>query len=162
MEIEMNNMNSNANNAYDNAFSSVTPEELENWDKDSYRIIDVREDADYEKDSIPGSIHLPLDGILNGSAKLPAEIEAGRAATALIISRAATAAMSMRMPAGRQRMKSGARTSKSPSGDASRRTSMDGSVMRSANTISYSPGIKSQSASPAAKIRCAWQNCFRK
>ena len=85
MEIEMNNMNSNANNTYDNAFSSVTPEELENWDKDSYRIIDVREDADYEKDSIPGSIHLPLDGILNGSAKLPAEIEAGRGSLKLVL-----------------------------------------------------------------------------
>lgn len=51
--------------------AGITPDELFHWDPSTYLILDVREREDFEKDSIPGSLHYDLDAILNGSAALP-------------------------------------------------------------------------------------------
>ena len=51
--------------------TGITPDELFHWDPSTYLILDVREREDFEKDSIPGSLHYDLDAILGGSAALP-------------------------------------------------------------------------------------------
>lgn len=50
---------------------SITPDDLYHWDPSTYLILDVREEEDFGKDHIQGSLHYSLDSILDGSAELP-------------------------------------------------------------------------------------------
>ena len=46
--------------------NEITPEELRKWPKDSYELIDIRDDGLAAYGMIPGALHIPIETIEEG------------------------------------------------------------------------------------------------
>ena len=47
--------------------NEITPEELRNWPKNSYELIDIRDDGLVAYGMIPGALHIPMEAIEEGT-----------------------------------------------------------------------------------------------
>ena len=56
----------------------ISIEELKKWQKDSYMLIDIRDEGLVSYGMIPGAVHIPMDEIESGAYSVPVDAESGK------------------------------------------------------------------------------------